>query len=154
MVVKAMKLGAFHYINKPFNLDELSIIASKAMETGRLRSEVASLRAESDKFKPVSIIGSDAKMQEVLVMIEKVAKSDSTTVLITGESGTGKELVAKSIHNLSARLDQAFMAVNCAALPETLLESELLGHERGAFTDAKTMKKGLFELADGGTLFS
>ena len=86
-------------------------------------------------------------------MVDKVVKSDSTTVLITGESGTGKELVAKSIHNKSARAKGPFMTVNCAALPDTLLESELMGHERGAFTDAKTMRKGLFELADGGTLF-
>lgn len=153
MVVKAMKLGAYDYINKPFNLDELSFTLHKALETGRLRHEVAALRAESHKFKPVNIIGSDPKMKDVMSMIEKIAKSESSTVLISGESGTGKELVAKSIHNKSSRAKEPYMAVNCAALPETLLESELLGHERGAFTDAKTMKKGLFELADGGTLF-
>ncbi|MBE9503479.1 MAG: sigma-54-dependent Fis family transcriptional regulator [Proteobacteria bacterium] len=153
MVVKAMKLGAFDYINKPFNLDEVSFIVEKATEAGRLRHEVTALRAESEKFKLVNIIGSDPKMKEVMAMVDKVVKSDSTTVLITGESGTGKELVAKSIHNKSARAKGPFMTVNCAALPENLLESELMGHERGAFTDAKTMRKGLFELADGGTLF-
>ena len=153
MVVKAMKLGAFDYINKPFNLDEVSFIVEKATETGRLRHEVATLRAESEKFKLVNIIGSDPKIKEVMTMVDKVVKSDSTTVLITGESGTGKELVAKSIHNKSARAKGPFMTVNCAALPDTLLESELMGHERGAFTDAKTMRKGLFELANGGTLF-
>ncbi|MDT8316417.1 MAG: sigma-54 dependent transcriptional regulator [bacterium] len=154
MVVKAMRLGAYDYINKPFNLDEVSILVEKAMETIRLRKEVASLRAEQDKIlSPVNIIGCDPKIEGVMDMVEKVAKSDTTTVLITGESGTGKELIAKSIHNHSARAGEPFMAVNCAALPETLLESELMGHEKGAFTDAKTMKKGLFELADGGTLF-
>ncbi len=154
MVVKAMKLGAYNYISKPFNLDELSIMVEKALETGRLKREVATLRREqSDKFSPVNIIGTDSKINDVMAMIDKVAKSDTSTVLITGESGTGKELVAKSIHHSSARAREPFMAVNCAALPENLLESELMGHERGAFTDARTMKKGLFELADGGTLF-
>ncbi|MDH3973832.1 MAG: sigma-54 dependent transcriptional regulator [Deltaproteobacteria bacterium] len=154
MVVKAMKLGAFDYINKPFNLDELSLLVEKAVETVRLRKEVATLRAEqSQRFSPGNIIGSDTKIKAVMGMVEKVAKSDTTTVLITGESGTGKELIAKAIHSTSARSNEPFMAVNCAALPETLLESELMGHEKGAFTDAKTMKKGLFELADGGTLF-
>ena len=154
MVVKAMKLGAYNYINKPFNLDELSIMVEKALETSRLKKEVETLRAErNDHFKPVNLIGSDPLLKKVMVMIDKVAKSDTTTILITGESGTGKELVAKSIHNNSARANQTFMAVNCAAMPEGLLESELMGHERGAFTDAKSMKKGLFELADGGTLF-
>lgn len=154
MVVKAMRLGAYDYINKPFNLDEVSILVEKAMETIRLKKEVASLRAEQDKIlSPVNIIGCDPKIEGVMSMVEKVAKSDTTTVLITGESGTGKELIAKSIHNNSARAGEPFMAVNCAALPETLLESELMGHEKGAFTDAKAMKKGLFELADGGTLF-
>ena len=154
MVVKAMKLGAYDYINKPFNLDEVSILVEKATETIRLRKEVTTLRAEHDKIlSPVNIIGCDPKIAEVMSMVEKVAKSDTTTVLITGESGTGKELIAKSVHNYSSRAAEPFLAVNCAALPESLLESELLGHEKGAFTDAKTMKKGLFELADGGTLF-
>ena len=154
MVVKAMKLGAYNYISKPFNLDELSIMVEKALETGRLKKEVETLRAvQSEQFSLVNIIGSDPKIKEVMAMIEKVAKSETTTVLITGESGTGKELVAKSIHQSSVRAGELFMAINCAALPETLLESELMGHEKGAFTDAKIMKKGLFEEADGGTLF-
>lgn len=154
MAVKAMKLGAYHYVTKPFNIDEIVILVEKAIETANLRKEVATLRAEqSEKFSPVNIIGSDPKIKEVLTMIEKVAKSDTTSVLIMGESGTGKELVAKAVHHSSARANESFLAVNCAALPETLLESELLGHEKGAFTDAKTMKKGLFEVADGGTLF-
>ncbi|HEX9860885.1 MAG TPA: sigma-54 dependent transcriptional regulator [Nitrospirota bacterium] len=152
--VKAMKLGAYDYISKPFNLDELTITVKKSLETVSLRKEVKLLREQQkDAFKSDTIIGKSRAIQSILSMIEKVAQSDASTVLIQGESGTGKELVARAIHNRSARVDKPFMAINCAALPETLLESELLGHEKGAFTDAKSLKKGLFELADGGTLF-
>jgi DNA-binding NtrC family response regulator len=152
--VKAMRMGAYDYINKPFNLDELSIIIKKAFETKELRKEVAHLRStQTSKYGIDKIIGSSRHMQQVLEMVRKVAKSDASTVLIQGESGTGKELIARAIHFESSRRDKPFMAINCAAMPETLLESELMGHEKGAFTDAKVQKKGLFEIADGGTLF-
>ncbi len=152
--VKAMRLGAYDYINKPFNLDELSIIVKKALETRQLRKEVAHLRsAQESKFGIDNIIGESRHMKQVLDMVRKVAKSDASTVLIQGESGTGKELIARAIHMESARKDKPFMAINCAAVPETLLESELMGHEKGAFTDAKSQKRGLFEMTDGGTLF-
>ncbi len=150
--VKAMKLGAYDYISKPFNLDEISFVVKKALEAGSLRSQVKQLRLEC-RNKVDAIIGEGEEMTGVKNLIIKIAKSDATTVLIQGESGTGKELVAKALHSSSSRADQPFMAINCAALPITLLESELMGHERGAFTDAKTTKKGLFELADGGTVF-
>jgi len=152
--VKAMRLGAYDYINKPFNLDELAIIIRKALETHELKREVAQLRSIlPKKFRAENIIGESTDMKHVLDLIRKIAKSDAGTVLIQGESGTGKELVAKAIHYESARGDKPFMAINCAAVPETLLESELMGHEKGAFTDAKSLKKGLFEMADGGTVF-
>jgi len=152
--VKAMRLGAHDYINKPFNLDELSIIVKKALETRQLRKEVAHLRsAQESKFGIDNIIGDSRHMKQVLDMVRKVAKSNASTVLIQGESGTGKELIARAIHMESARKDEPFMAINCAAVPETLLESELMGHEKGAFTDAKNQKRGLFEMTDGGTLF-
>ncbi len=152
--VKAMRMGAYDYINKPFNLDELSIIIKKALETKELRKEVAHLRStQSSKYGIDKIIGGSSHMHQVLEMVRKVAQSDASTVLIQGESGTGKELIARAIHFESSRADKPFMAINCAAMPETLLESELMGHEKGAFTDAKSQKKGLFEIADGGTLF-
>ncbi|BCA80650.1 sigma-54 dependent transcriptional regulator [Desulfuromonas sp. AOP6] len=152
--VQAMRMGAFDYVNKPFNLDELAIVINKALETGDLKKEVANLRTvHSHKFGINQIIGNSRHMKNVLAMVEKIARSDASTVLIQGESGTGKELIAKAIHYESARAEKPFMAINCAAVPETLLESELMGHEKGAFTDAKMLKKGLFELADGGTIF-
>ena len=152
--VKAMRIGAYDYINKPFNLDELAIVIKKALETGELKKEVAHLRSEQNqKYGVDNIIGTSRHMSNVLTMVEKIAKSDAGTILIQGESGTGKELIAKAIHYESARAEKPFMAINCAAVPETLLESELLGHEKGAFTDAKSQKRGLFETADGGTIF-
>lgn len=153
IAVTAMRLGAYDYINKPFNLDEMAIIIRKALETSDLRREVASLRSEHKKFGPPNIIGKSKHMGNVLEMMNKVAKSEASTVLIQGESGTGKELVAKWIHYASTRAEKPFVAINCAAVPATLLESELFGHEKGSFTDAKVTKKGLFELADGGTVF-
>ena len=152
--VKAMRLGAYDYLNKPFNLDELAIVIKKALETGELKREVAHLRSEQTRKYGISnIIGESRHMKNVLSMVEKIARSDASTVLIQGESGTGKELIAKAIHYESSRADKPFMAINCAAVPETLLESELMGHEKGAFTDARNQKKGLFEMADGGTVF-
>ena len=146
--VKAMKLGAYDYISKPFNLEEITFVIRKALEAGSLRNQVRQLRGKID-----IIIGETEPMMRVKNLILQIAKSEATTVLIQGESGTGKELVAKAIHYSSSRAEKPFMAINCAALPVTLLESELMGHEKGAFTDAKTSKKGLFELADGGTIF-
>jgi DNA-binding NtrC family response regulator len=152
--VNAMRLGAYDYINKPFNLDELAIIIKKALETRELKREVAQLRAVQPKrFSIDGIIGASGDLQHVLTMVRKIAMSDAGTVLVQGESGTGKELIAKAIHYEGSRADKPFMAINCAAVPETLLESELLGHEKGAFTDAKSQKKGLFEMAHGGTVF-
>jgi two-component system, NtrC family, response regulator AtoC len=152
--VKAMKLGAYDYISKPFNLDEITLTINKALETVSLREEVKLLKEQQKTaFRSYNIIGKSRAIQGVLDMIQKIAQSDASTVLIQGESGTGKELVARAVHANSSRADKAFMAINCAALPENLLESELLGHEKGAFTDAKAQKKGLLELADGGSVF-
>ncbi len=152
--VMAMRLGAYDYINKPFNLDELAIVICKALETQELKREVAQLRStQPKKFSIDEIIGESEDLKHVLGMVLKIAQSDAGTVLVQGESGTGKELIAKAIHYESARADKPFMAINCAAVPETLLESELMGHEKGAFTDAKSLKKGLFEMAHGGTVF-
>ena len=151
--VNTMRHGAYDYINKPFNLDEMAIVIRKALETSDLRREVVQLRSEHKKQGPPKILGTSKHMKNVLEMMAKVAKSDASTVLVQGESGTGKELVAKWIHYESARAEKPFVAINCAAVPSTLLESELFGHEKGAFTDAKNSKKGLFELADGGTVF-
>ena len=150
--VKAMKLGAYDYISKPFNLEEITFVIKKALEAGSLRSEVKQLRQQC-KGRVDAIIGESEDMVKVKNLILKIAQSDATTVLIQGDSGTGKELVAKAVHFSSSRADMPFMAINCAALPVNLLETELMGHEKGAFTDAKAAKKGLFELADGGTLF-
>jgi len=150
--VNAMRLGAYDYVSKPFNLDELSIIIKKALENSDLKQEVVRLRTETKKSAP-NIIGSSQQTKYLLEVLEKVARSEASTVLVQGESGTGKELVAKWIHYSSNRAEKPFIAINCAAVPATLLESELFGHEKGAFTDAKTTKKGLFELADGGTVF-
>lgn len=152
--VKAMRMGAYDYVNKPFNLDELAIVIKKALETGELKREVQHLRSEQTKRYGIqNIVAESRHMKNVLDMVKKVAQSDASTVLVHGESGTGKELIAKAIHSESSRAERPFMAINCAAVPETLLESELMGHEKGAFTDAKAQKKGLFEMADGGTVF-
>jgi two-component system, NtrC family, response regulator AtoC len=151
--VNAMRLGAYDYISKPFNLDELSIVVRKALEASDLKQEVVRLRSETKKYGPPNIIGESRQIKYLMEVLEKVARSEASTVLVQGESGTGKELVAKWIHYSSNRAEKPFIAINCAAVPATLLESELFGHEKGAFTDAKATKKGLFELADGGTVF-
>jgi len=151
--VKAMKLGAYDYISKPFNYEELKIIIKRALQTRDLSQEVISLRHQiRDKFSFKNIIGRSDKMKEVLYKIEKVAPTN-TTVLIRGESGTGKELIAKTIYRYSPRKDKPFIAVDCAGLPESLIESELFGHTKGAFTGAIAKKIGKFELAQRGTLF-
>ncbi len=151
--VVAMKAGAYNYLAKPFNNEELLVNIRKAIEHYSLLRENLRLRGEARvRYGFASIVGKNARMQEVYQLIEKVAPTPAS-VLITGESGTGKELVARAIHINSPREKAPFISVNCAALPETLLESELFGHERGAFTGATSMRKGRFELADSGTLF-
>lgn len=151
--VEAMKLGAFDYITKPFRLDEMLIVAKRAVEVAKLRDENVKLKKElKSKYHFPGIIGSSAEMQKVYALIEKIADTDST-VLITGESGTGKELIARTIHYNSARSRNNFVPINCAAIPKDLLESELFGHEKGAFTGAVNMRIGRFELGNGGTLF-
>ena len=154
IAVQAMKLGAFDYVTKPVNMDELIIVVEKGLEATHLRRQLSHYLKEQQKnFGFCGMIGSSQPMKKVYDIISKIAQSSRTTVLITGESGTGKELAAKALHFLSDRKDQPLMTVNCSALTESLIESELFGHERGAFTDAKTQKKGIFELADGGTIF-
>jgi DNA-binding NtrC family response regulator len=149
-----MKMGAFDYINKPFDQDELVMTVRKALEVSRLRREVRALRLQQeDRYGLANIVGDSGAMKEVFRLINKVGRSAASTVLITGESGTGKDLVAKAIHYASDRARGPFMNITCTALPETLLESELMGHERGAFTDAKSAKQGLFEMASGGSVF-
>ena len=151
--VVAMKAGAYNYLAKPFNNEELLLNIRKGIEHYSLLRENLRLRDEARvRYGFASIVGKNDRMQEIYHLIEKVAPT-SASVLITGESGTGKELVARAIHINSPREKAPFISVNCAALPETLLESELFGHERGAFTGATAMRKGRFELADTGTLF-
>jgi DNA-binding NtrC family response regulator len=150
----ALKLGAYDFVGKPLDFDELEVAIKNALETTRLRSEVQSLRGEMHRRAGYhNVVGVSGKMTELMSFVRKVAASEATTILIQGESGTGKDLIAKAIHYESRRQDKPFVAINCSAIPETLMEAELFGHEKGAFTDAKQMKKGLFEAADGGTLF-
>jgi DNA-binding NtrC family response regulator len=152
--VSAMRDGAFDYINKPFELDEIRLVVDKAFNVQNLKSEVVRLRYEKDHQKDsLGIIGQSDPIKNVRDQIYQVAQANSTPVLIFGESGTGKELVADAIHNLSNRKDKPMMVVNCSAIPDNLLESELFGYEKGAFTDAKHVKKGIFEMADTGTIF-
>src|SRR6185436_16184857 len=154
MAVTAMKGGAYHYANKPFNLDEVAMLVEKALETTRLRREVKALRAsQAQPYSFDRIIGDSPAIVELKDLLKRIAASPASTVLLTGESGTGKDLVAKVLHYASDRASRPFMNITCSALPETLLESELFGHERGAFTDARQQKRGLFEMADGGTVF-
>lgn len=151
-VIAAMKHGAFEYLEKPFDIGRLQYIVSEALEIRRLSQKSDSTTSLRGVSPSDTIIGESSSMKEVFKMIGRVAASD-VSVLITGESGTGKELVAKAIHQFSDRSTKPFMAINCAAIPENLLESELFGHEKGAFTDAYQPKSGKFEQAEGGTLF-
>jgi DNA-binding NtrC family response regulator len=152
--IEAMKLGAYDYLTKPYRIAELAALVVAAAEKHQLRVDNQRLRAQIERSSGglPEIVAESPQMKEVLRLVRRVAPSD-TSVLITGESGTGKELVAQAIHRLSPRKDNTFIDLNCAALQDTLLESELFGHEAGAFSGARTRKLGLFELADGGTLF-
>jgi len=153
-VKSALKLGAYDFIGKPLDFEELRVTIQNALEASKLRTEVQSLRGEVRRRTGYhDVVAVSSKMTELMNFVQKVAASEATTILIQGESGTGKDLVAKTIHYESTRQDGPFVAINCSAIPETLMEAELFGHERGAFTDAKAMKKGLFEIANGGTLF-
>jgi len=151
--VEAMKMGAFDYITKPFSLDEFLILMERALEVKRLRDENLRLKRDLGRcYSSDCIIGESVEMQRVFSLVDRVAGSDST-VLVLGESGTGKELIATTIHYRSKRKDKPLIKVNCAAIPDGLIESELFGHEKGAFTGAVKRKPGRFELAEGGTIF-
>jgi DNA-binding NtrC family response regulator len=152
--VEAMRQGAYHYANKPFNIDEIVLLVEKALETTALRREVRALRAnQAQPYSLDRIVGDDESITTMRALLKKIATGPGSTVLLTGESGTGKDLAAKVIHYTSQRASKPFMNITCSALPETLLESELFGHERGAFTGADRQKRGLIEMADGGTVF-
>ncbi len=150
--VQALKNGAYDYIMKPFDPDDLSHVIAKALEHRSMKQENVRLRESLEEMQCVELVGQSPTMQKVLELVRTVATTD-TTVLIAGESGTGKELVARAIHNLSPRRFMPMVAIHCGALTETLLESELFGHEKGAFTGAQYRKKGKFEVAEGGTVF-
>src|SRR5690242_15070087 len=151
--ISALRGGAYDFIAKPINLEELRVTIRNAIETGQLRREVEQTRKErAREFNFSQIVGESPAMKKMLGLAAKVAESEVASVLLQGESGTGKDLVAKAIHYGSQRSEGPFVAVNCAALPATLIESELFGYEKGAFTDAKARKEGLFEQAEGGTL--
>ncbi len=152
--VEAIKGGAYDFIQKPFQLEKMKITIRNALESSVMRAELEDIRKkEREAYNFKSFIGKSRVMEEVFEKIKKIGASKASTILIQGESGTGKELVARAIHECSSGAPHPFLEINCAALPETLLESELFGHEKGSFTDAKYRKKGLFELAEGGTIF-
>ena len=151
--VKAIHAGAFDYLTKPVDLETLELSADRACEISRLRKENQLLKERQSAGVQDGMIGTSPQVHKLQLMINLLAENPATTVLIEGESGTGKEVAARAVHNLSERRDRPFMDINCATLSENLIESELFGHERGAFTDAKTMKRGLLEVADGGTIF-
>jgi two-component system response regulator AtoC len=152
--VEVIKEGAFDYVAKPFDLDALLLKATRALETGHLREEVARHREEARRDGALdNLVAGSESMREIVRMIHRIAPSEASTILLLGESGVGKGIVARALHFAGRAGDKPFTNITCTALPETLLESELFGHEKGAFTDARTLKKGLFELADGGTVF-
>lgn len=150
--VEAMQLGACDYITKPFDVEEVIAVAQKAIEQDKLRREVTYLRSQREEIGFENIVGKSKKIREIYEIIEKVIENDAT-VFISGESGTGKELIARAIHFNGSRKQKPFIPINCASIPESLLESELFGHEKGAFTDATSQRLGMFELANEGTLF-
>ena len=155
-VKQALKQGAYDFIGKPIDYDELRVAVKNALEATQLRSENETLKKEVLQRRRAAyhdVVGESQKMQDLMTFVNKVASSEATTILIQGESGTGKDLISRAIHFESRRKDKPLIVINCSAIPETLMEAELFGHEKGAFTDAKNMKKGLFEQADGGTLF-
>jgi len=152
--IQAMRLGAYDYITKPFDLEAISLSVRKALETTHLKKEVTYFRTqEAVRFGLHRIIGQSVAMRELRQQVKQIAQSEASTVLLEGESGTGKDLVARTIHQESLRAEYPFVEVNCSALPDPLIESELFGHERGAFTDAKERKAGLLEVANRGTLY-
>ena len=152
--VEALKLGAFHYMKKPFKADALRVIVKLALQTQTLKREVRNLRkGDLELFEKVPIVGASSSFLEMIRQVKEIARYPASTVLITGESGTGKELVARAIHQLSDRREAPFVEINCASIPVNLLESELFGHEKGAFTSAIQRKNGLFEEANKGTIF-
>ncbi len=152
--VKAIKLGAYDYIKKPFKADVIKLIVRLAFEAQELKKKVGNLERRVKKMPTqLNIVAESEEMRQILMQVTEVARHEGATVLITGESGTGKQIVAQAVHLLSPRKEKAFLEINCAALPDSLLESELFGYEKGAFTDARKQKKGLFEAAEGGTIF-
>jgi two-component system response regulator AtoC len=152
--VDAIKQGAYDYVNKPFELEDLLVRVDKALETTELRREVREFRArEAAPWSFDRILGNSSSIVELRELLRKIAASPASTVLLTGESGTGKDLAARCIHHASARAERPFVHITCSAVPESLLESELFGHEKGAFTDARQQKKGLLEQANGGTVY-
>lgn len=154
VAVQALKLGAYDFIEKPINFEKLENSIRNALETNRLKTQVAQTsKSNQNRFRLENIVGKSKALNEVLEMIQRLARAGASTLLVQGESGTGKDLVSRALHYESSRRDNPFFALNCAAIPETLIETELFGYEKGAFTDAKTMKKGVFEMADGGTVF-
>jgi len=154
LAVESMQCGAFDFRTKPFDVSEMKSCIQKAIESRKTQSELESYRSsEKRRYTNQKMIGESEQINKITSLIQKVAKSPSTTVLIEGPSGTGKEIVARGIHYASERTDRRFIEVNCTAIPESLMESELFGHEKGSFTDAKRDHKGIFEQANGGTLF-
>ena len=152
--VEAVKAGAYDFVEKPVEFDSLLLSIEKGLEKRRLRQQVAVLREQHRwRFADIDLVAKSSAMGVIVNTIKKVAKAESATILLSGESGTGKDLLARAVHAWSPRADHPFLEINCSALPENLVESELFGYERGAFTDARARKKGLAELADGGTLF-
>ena len=153
LAVNSIKDGAYDFIEKPFDNDHLLLTVKRALEYGKISGELTQLKTRiNENYSFGQIVGNSARLKQVLAQVSKVA-STTATVLVTGESGVGKELIARAVHNFSPRSDKQFVALNCGAIPLTLIESELFGHEKGAFTDARTMHQGSFEQADGGTLF-
>jgi len=152
--VEAMKEGAYDYLGKPFEMAEVVQMVRRALETGQLREEVARSREDARREAALeNVVARSPAMHEVVRLVRRIAESEASTILLLGETGVGKGLVARALHFAGQRWEKPFMNITCTALPETLLESELFGHEKGSFTDAKSQKKGLFELADGGSVF-
>ena len=151
--ITAVRLGAFDYLQKPFNMKDLLASVRRSAEVSNLRKTVSTMQASEAKTREVTIIGDSTEIKELKEQLRRIAKSKANTTLILGESGTGKELAARAVHEWSDRRGQPFVEINCASIPETLLESELFGYEKGAFTGARERKLGLFEVARNGSIF-